>query len=51
MSPPRRAAGIEYVRSLVRDIESGTLEATGWWRQVGGRGFGHVPPPFSPGSD
>ena len=43
-----RAAEIDYVRALVRDIESGTLEGADWWRQVHERGFGRVPPPFAP---
>ena len=43
-----RAAEIDYVRALVRDIESGTLEGADWWRQVNERGFGRVPPPFAP---
>ncbi len=43
-----RAAEIDYVRSLVRDIESGALEGAGWWRQVHERGFDQVPPPFDP---
>jgi hypothetical protein len=37
-----------YVRALVRDIESGTLEGADCWRQVHERGFGRVPPPFAP---
>jgi hypothetical protein len=43
-----RAAEIDYVRALVRDIESGTLEGADWWRQVHERGFGRVPPPLRP---
>ena len=43
-----RAAEIDYVRALVRDIESGILEGAGWWRQVHERGFGRVPPLFAP---
>ncbi len=43
-----RAAEIDYVRSLVRDIESGTLDGADWWRQVHERGFDQVPPPFDP---
>jgi DNA-binding PadR family transcriptional regulator len=43
-----RAAEIDYVRSLVRDIESGALEGADWWRQVHERGFDHVPAPFDP---
>ena len=38
----------DYIRALVRDIESGTLEGADWWRQVHERGFGRVPPPFAP---
>ena len=40
-----RATEIDYVRSLVRDIEAGTLEGTDWWRQGHERGFDHVPSP------
>jgi DNA-binding PadR family transcriptional regulator len=43
-----RAAEIDYVRSLVRDIESGTLDGADWWRQVHERGFDQVPSPFDP---
>lgn len=43
-----RAAEIDYVRSLVREIESGTLDGAGWWREIHERGFDQVPPPFSP---
>ena len=43
-----RAAEIDYVRSLVRDIESGTLDGADWWRQVHERGFDQIPPPFDP---
>jgi DNA-binding PadR family transcriptional regulator len=41
-----RAAEIDYVRSLIRDIEAGTLEGAGWWREGHERGFDHVPPPM-----
>jgi DNA-binding PadR family transcriptional regulator len=43
-----RAAEIDYVRSLVREIESGTLDGAGWWREIHERGFDQVPPPFRP---
>jgi DNA-binding PadR family transcriptional regulator len=43
-----RAAEIDYVRSLIRNIESGTLDGADWWRQVHQRGFEQVPPPFDP---
>jgi DNA-binding PadR family transcriptional regulator len=46
-----RATEIDYVRSLVRDIESGSLEGADWWQQVHERGFDHVPPPFNPEGD
>jgi hypothetical protein len=40
-----RAAEIDYVRFLIRDIESGTLDGADWWRQVHERGFDQVPRP------
>jgi DNA-binding PadR family transcriptional regulator len=43
-----RAAEVSFVRSLLRDIETGTLDGVDWWRQVHQLGFGHVPPPFDP---
>jgi DNA-binding PadR family transcriptional regulator len=43
-----RAAEIDYVRSLIRDIASGTLDGADWWRQVHERGFDQVSPPFDP---
>jgi hypothetical protein len=43
-----RAAEIDYVRSLIRDIESGTLDGADWWRRVHQHGFEQVPPPFDP---
>jgi DNA-binding PadR family transcriptional regulator len=43
-----RAAEIDYVRSLVREIESGSLDGADWWREIHERGFDQVPPPFSP---
>jgi DNA-binding PadR family transcriptional regulator len=43
-----RETEMEYVRELVRDIESGALEGTEWWHQVHERGFDEVPPPFDP---
>jgi len=44
-----RTAEIDYVRSLLGEIESGALEGTGWWREAHERGFDTVPPPFDPG--
>jgi len=44
-----RAAEIDYVRSLIGDIESGTLDGADWRRQVHEHGFDQVPPPFDPG--
>jgi len=41
-----RATELEYVRELVRDIRSGALEGTDWWRLVHERGPEQVPPPF-----
>jgi DNA-binding PadR family transcriptional regulator len=41
-----RTAEIEYVRSLVRDIESGDLEGSEWWRRGHELGFDQVAPPF-----
>jgi DNA-binding PadR family transcriptional regulator len=41
-----RAAEIDYVRSLVRDIESGDLEGSEWWRRGHELGFDQVAPPF-----
>lgn len=43
-----RAAELDYVRSLVRDIESGDLDGAEWWKAVHERGFDKVPPPFDP---
>jgi len=43
-----RATEIEFVRSLVRDIESGALEGTQWWRAIHEEGAGDVPLPFDP---
>jgi len=43
-----RAAEIDFVRSLVRDIESGDLDGAEWWKAVHERGFDNVPPPFDP---
>jgi DNA-binding PadR family transcriptional regulator len=43
-----RAAEIDYVRSLARDIQSGALEGAEWWREVHEHGFDRVPPPFDP---
>jgi DNA-binding PadR family transcriptional regulator len=41
-----RTAEIDYVRSLIRDIESGDLEGGEWWRRGHELGFDQVPPPF-----
>ncbi len=41
-----RAAEIDYVRSLLRDIESGDLEGAEWWQEVHAHGFDKAPPPF-----
>jgi DNA-binding PadR family transcriptional regulator len=43
-----RAAEIDYVRSLLRDIQSGALEGAEWWQEVHQLGFDRVPPPFGP---
>ncbi|HXW82627.1 MAG TPA: PadR family transcriptional regulator [Acidimicrobiales bacterium] len=43
-----RRTEIEYVLALVRDIQSGTLDGTEWWRQVHERGPDQVPPPLDP---
>jgi hypothetical protein len=43
-----RAAELDYVRALVRDVESGALEGSDWWRQIHERGFDQVPAPFDP---
>jgi DNA-binding PadR family transcriptional regulator len=40
-----RAAELAYVRQLIRDIESGTLEGTDWWRAVHDPDGGPVPYP------
>jgi DNA-binding PadR family transcriptional regulator len=40
------AAEIEFVRSLVRDIERGTLAGADWWRAIHGPDGDKVPPPF-----
>jgi DNA-binding PadR family transcriptional regulator len=45
-----RAAEIDYVRSLIRDIEAGNLDGADWWRQVHEHGFDQVPPPFGANS-
>jgi DNA-binding PadR family transcriptional regulator len=44
-----RSAEIDYVRSLLTDIESETLEGAQWWHDIHERGIGNVPPPFDPG--
>jgi DNA-binding PadR family transcriptional regulator len=44
-----RTAELDFVRSLVRDIESGDLDGAEWWQAVQERGFDNVPPPFDPG--
>lgn len=43
-----RATEIEYVRQLARDIETGNLEGTDWWRQLHEEGGDQIPPPFDP---
>jgi DNA-binding PadR family transcriptional regulator len=43
-----RAAEIEFVRSLLRDIETGALDGADWWRDIHRRGFDQVGPPFDP---
>jgi hypothetical protein len=43
-----RAAEIDFVRSLLADIQSGALEGGEWWQDVHRRGFDKVPPPFDP---
>jgi DNA-binding PadR family transcriptional regulator len=45
-----RTAEIDYVRSLIRDIESGALEGSEWWRRGHELGFDQLPPPFDPES-
>jgi DNA-binding PadR family transcriptional regulator len=45
-----RAAEMDYVRALVRDIESGMLEGGEWWRAVHELGIDQVPAPFDPKS-
>jgi DNA-binding PadR family transcriptional regulator len=42
------AAEIDYVRSLLSEIESETLDGAEWWREVHERGFDRVAPPFDP---
>lgn len=41
-----RAAEMDYVRDLIRDIGNGTLEGADWWRSVHEHGFTKTPPPF-----
>lgn len=41
-----RATEADYVKSLVRDIEAGTLEGSDWWRQTHEFGSDEVPLPF-----
>jgi DNA-binding PadR family transcriptional regulator len=45
-----REAELGYVRQLIRDIESGSLEGLEWWRDIhSGDDDGPViPPPFTP---
>lgn len=43
-----RVAEMDYVRALLRDIESGDLDGAQWWRQAHEHGFDQVPPPFDP---
>ena len=43
-----RVAETEFVQSLMRDIESGSLDGVDWWRHAHELGFDKVPPPFIP---
>lgn len=43
-----RAAEMDYVRTLLRDIEAGGPDGAEWWHEVHERGFGSTPPPFDP---
>ena len=40
------ATEMDFVRSLINDIESGTLEGIDWWHEIHERGFDVAPPPF-----
>jgi DNA-binding PadR family transcriptional regulator len=42
-----REAELSYVRQLIREIESGTLDGVGWWRSVHSPDGGPVPDPAS----
>lgn len=41
-----RAAEVDYVRSLISDIETGALEGTAWWREGHRVGFDNVGSPL-----
>lgn len=41
-----RATEADFVRALVRDIESGSLDGAEWWRDAHAQGFDKAPPPF-----
>jgi DNA-binding PadR family transcriptional regulator len=41
-----REAELGYVRTLIRDIESGALDGVDWWRAIHERGDGDPPPPL-----
>lgn len=43
-----RATEIDFVRSLIRDIESGDLDGLAWWSESHENGFEHAAPPFEP---
>ena len=40
-----REAELGYVRSLMRDIESGALDGTAWWREMHARADDEPPLP------
>ena len=40
-----REAELGYVRTLIRDIESGALDGTAWWHEIHDRGDEPVSPP------
>ena len=41
-----RAAEMDYVKALLRDIESGALEGSEWWHEIHERGFDQAGAPF-----
>lgn len=41
-----RAAELEYVRQLIRDIEGGALDGVDWWRRAHEPGGAGLAPPF-----